>query len=308
MKKLVCIFLFSVASVIVYFMLIQKQDSREISQKEGMEQTGTQTKQSQNPVSPNEGNANTMAGVQRVINLTNLPDHIKLIVNEYWHEPEWPTAKKLTPSDKTILLQLYKQETNLFKKGGLTEALGLIGDDEVVEVFKRALSNEYSGRRLKGGSPEQDEEGVMVATVLGLGFLSSKSDLAFDIIKKGTAPEFWKGYCKFIPSTGPAFYGLLTSRSIKAIGFSGRPDATNFLELLKPLPLVNDLDNSIMRMSFDGAVFDAAFANDIIAQQGMDYYKFLYFNLNASLERMREWQKSGIGLEWDKWYQKRKME
>jgi hypothetical protein len=245
---------------------------------------------------------------RQTVILTNLPDHIQSIAQDYVNEPRWATFKKLTPADKDILLQLYRQETNLVKKGSLTEALGFIGDEEVVEIFKHTLSDQYAGRKLKAGNPDVNEEFVMGATVAGLGFLANKSDSAYDIIQKGIDPKFWKEYCKFTPATGADFYGSLAGESILAIGRSGRSDALKILESLKPLPLVNDLDNTIMRMSFDGAVFDAAFANDIIAQQGMDYYKYLYFNLNASLERMREWQKSGIGLEWDKWYQKRKME
>lgn len=187
----------------------------------------------------------------------------------------------------------------------MTVALGLIGDEEVVEVFKHTLSDQYAGRKLTAGTTETDEELVMNATVSALGFLAYKSDAAYELLKKGMDPKFWKYYCQFIPDSDPGLYGALAGDSIEAIGRSGRPDVTNILESLKPLPLVNYLDNSIMQGSFEGAVVDAAFANEIISQRGLEFYKHLYFNMDTCLQVMKEWEKQGNGLEWRKWRQQR---
>jgi hypothetical protein len=272
---------------------------------------GMQTPQNSKPASLIKGNASENvkpASAQNSIALTNLPEHIQPLVVEYGHQPTWANAKKLTPADKELLLKLYRQEASIVKKRGLTIALGFIGDEEVVEVFKHTLSDQYTGRKLTSGNRdnETDEETTMHTTVEALGFLANKSDSAYELLKNGFDPGFWKNYCKFIPATGPDFYGFLTGRSIQAIGWSGRPDVTNILESLKPLPLVNYLDNSIMQMSFNGAVVSAAFANDMIVQHGLKHYKYLYLNLDARLEEMTEWEKQGNGLEWRRWAKQKK--
>lgn len=304
MNKLVCILLFCAAAGIGYLVLNQKQDSREnikkkngsITEEEAFKMHGGKLLNGQNSSS------------KQIASLTNLPGYIAPLLQFDDNKPSWETIKLLVPKDKDILLKLYRQEQSLVKKHALIIALGQIGDEEIVRIFIHALSDEYAGRKLKGGGPESNEDVVMMATVSGLGFLAGKSDSAYEFLKKGIDPKFWKETCKFIPANDPGLYGTLAGDAIEAIGRSGRPDASNILEALKPLPLVNYLDNSIMQESFEGAVFDAAFANDMISQKGMDYYRYLYFNPDASLQRMQEWQKSGIGLEWDKWYLKKKME
>lgn len=231
---------------------------------------------------------------------TNLPEHVQFLLQEGPRELIWIVNKKLTPSDKDLLLKLYKEESSLVKKRNLTIALGFIGDDEVVEVFKHTLADNYAGRQLSS-----NEEMAMRETVEVLGFLANKSDSAFELLKKGFDPKFWKEYCKFVPNETPGFYGTLTGDAIEAIGRSGRPDVTNILESLKTQPLNNYLDNSIMQEHFEGAVIDAAFYNDIIDQRGLDYYKYIYLNIQKSLEELREWRKNGTGRDWDKWYLER---
>jgi hypothetical protein len=300
MKKILLLFSICAIGGIIYLAFWQSKKSP-VKIGDKIEKTaGLKTRQKPKTSNQTELTSNAIV-------LTNLPEHIQFMVQFYWMS-DWNAISKLTPADKTILLRLYRQEPTLARKKQIIIALGLIGDEEVVDVFKQALSDEYAGRKLTAGRDENDEELVMNTTVSVMGFLANKSDTAYELLKKGVDPKFWKDYCKFIPANDPRFYGTLAGDAIKAIGRSGRPDVTNFLESLKPLPLVNDLDKSIMRMSFVGAVFDSAFANAMITQRGVDYYKFLYFNLDNRLQVMAEWQKQGIGLEWDKWYQKKNME
>lgn len=244
---------------------------------------------------------------QQTIIVTNLPEHIQIVIDNYAHEPQWMTIKQLTPDDKNTLLQLYRQEQSIVKKSGLTIALGFIGDEEVVNEFRHTLSEKYAGRKLKLGNEdnETDEEVTMFTTVEVMGFLANKSDSGYDLLKKGFDPKFWKDYCKFTPATGPAFYGMLTSRSIHGIGWSGRNDVVSFLETLKTQPLVNNLDKSVNQDHFESDLVDAAFANDIILQRGFEYYKYLYLNADKRLETMSEWRKNGNGQAWRQWRQQR---
>jgi hypothetical protein len=238
--------------------------------------------------------------------VTNLPEHIQTILSQSQYDLDWNEARNLTPADKNILLQLYRQEPSILKKRALTMALGFVGDEEVVDVFKHSLSDQYAGRKLiVGKGLGQNEEIVMHRTVEALGFLANKSDSAYELLKQGMEPKFWKDYCKFTPATGPSFYGYLTSRSIQAIGWSGRPSVPNILESLKPMPLVNNLDNSIMQDNYIGAVVDAAFYNDMISQRGLDFFKILYLNLDMRLQRLQEWNETVNGKSWDKWYSER---
>jgi hypothetical protein len=215
---------------------------------------------------------------QSSIAVTNLPEHIQPLLIYYGFEPTWVNARKLTPADKGILVQLYRQEPSIAKKRALTIALGFVGDEEVVEMFKHTLSDQYARRKLTTGTAETDEELVMSTTVSALGFLANKSDSAYELLKQGANWKFWRDYCKFTPASGVDFYGLLSTRSIQAIGHSGRPDVTNALEILKT------------QRPNDGAFVDAEFANDMIIGGGLEYYKHLYFNLDQSLERMRQWK------------------
>jgi hypothetical protein len=306
MKKILLVFL--ICSVgIAYLLTLKFRHSSGKIENNLTSQTIGKTQNDKTASKNDQSNVGKFSKQMETVILTNLPEYIQIIMEEYYHL-DWETVKQLTPADKNILLRLYRQEPTLVKKRSLTVALGLIGDEEVVEVFKHALSDEYAGRKLTSGAAETDEELVMNATVSVMGFLANKSDSAYDLLKKGVDPQFWKGYCKFVPADDPGFYGALAGDAIKAIGRSGRPDVTNILESLKPLPLVNDLDNTIMRMSFRGGLVDAAFANDMITQRGLDFYKRLYCDLDIRLKVMTEWEKQGNGREWDQWYQKKKIE
>jgi hypothetical protein len=220
---------------------------------------------------------------EKAIMLTNLPEHIQALFMYYEMEPIWSDIIKLTPADKGLLLQLYRQEPSLAKKRNLTRALGFIGDEEVVEVFKHTLSDQYAGQKLSvgKGDNETDEELGMQVTVSALGFLAGKSDSAYELLKKGANWKFWKDYCKFTPVNGVNFYGRMADSSITGIGHSGRPDATNVLQTLKS------------QLHYDGPWVDAGFAYDMIRQQGMDRYRYLYFHFDQCMAEFHNWTVQG---------------
>ena len=203
-----------------------------------------------------------------------------------------------------MLVQLYQQTTNLADRNALTMALGLIGDEEVVAMFKNALTQEHAGKTLTSGYPgKTDEEYTLFNTVVAMGFLAAKYDSAYDFVKKGTDPWFWHNQIQWSSNRGSETEGLLTSYGIQAIGMSGRSDAPRILEQLKSTDMVNRVDgDDPTARNFSGSVLQAAFYYDLIQQYGMEALRNNIFTENR-MALFLQWKKTENGKKWDSWNQ-----
>ena len=207
----------------------------------------------------------------------------------------------MTTNDQAILVELYQATTNLVDRNALTMALGFIGDEEVVTLFKQALTQEYAGRALTSGYPGTDEEYTLFNTVVALGFLAAKYDSAYDFVKKGTDPWFWHDQIQWTSNRGSETEGMLASFSIQAIGQSGRPDVPQLLEQMKTKDLMNRVGgNDPTARNVSGDVLGAAYYYDVIQQYGMEAFRANMYSQNMS-KLYGQWRETENGKKWLAW-------
>lgn len=84
--------------------------------------------------------------------------------------PELSVLAALRPEDEPALLREYQQKTNFYQRIASMWALGFVGGDATVPVFKHALTDEFKGRPLALGMPgkTRDEFEAMIDTVWAL--------------------------------------------------------------------------------------------------------------------------------------------
>jgi hypothetical protein len=205
-----------------------------------------------------------------------------------------------------VIIEDYRKKTNLVDRIGLMWALALSEDERVVGLFKNTLFNEFNGQKIRDpGGIEYDDEYVMIFTVFGFGFLGRQNDQAYELIKSGTNPDFWKQNIKWTTSDTGDSLGVLTAMCIHALGITERPDVPQILEDLKKSPLINTADPDIMARTFDGDLLQAAFYRSLVKERGMDGFKKWLFRPPSDIfdedGSWGKWCSSPDGQQWVKW-------
>ena len=169
-------------------------------------------------------------------------------------------------------------------------------------MFKNALIQENAGKTLTSGYPgKTDEEYTLFNTVVAMGFLAAKYDSAYDFIKKGTEPWFWKDQVKWISSRGSDTVGALRSYSIHAIGQSGRPEVPQILDQLKNTDMVNRVGGEDpTARNFSGSLVQAAFYYDLVQKYGMNALQNNIFTENR-MKLFLQWRETENGKKWIAW-------
>jgi hypothetical protein len=231
-----------------------------------------------------------------------IPDRLKNVVRNPWEYPSFSSLSALVPEDRTVLVEFYRKQTNLWQLRALTAALGFVGNDEVSNMLIETLTRDYYGIRLTSGYPEStDEESVLVDTVHALGFLAHHSDPAYSFVKQGADQEFWKQRISWSSGRGRETVGALVSASIQAVGQSGRADVPQFLQQLKEKDMVNRTgDNDNLSRVWTGDVIDAAFFDHLIRTRGYTNFRSILFSEERhSLWRI--WIRTDEGQRWLEW-------
>lgn len=187
--------------------------------------------------------------------------------------------KSLRATDEPVLLEAYQRTTNLLERYSLTMALAFAGGDATVAAFKHTLTDEFKGRHIttRHYSETTDEMRIMLTTVDALGLMASRNDAAFALLKDGTDPWFWQRSVGWKSSLGPDGYGILTSRSIKAIGMTGRKEMPEILEAFSKQPLENSPDPRNWKRTFNSEVVVAAFHYAFVHDRGREAFWEWYY-------------------------------
>ena len=218
--------------------------------------------------------------------------------------------QSLRAEDESILIAAYQHTPNLIERRSLTWTLGYIGSDRAVEVLKHALTDEFKGRMLTGGNGTEttDEAHIMCETVQALGLAAMKNEAAFNFVKQGTDPWFWKRTIGWTSSNKADDYGMLASDAIVATAQSGRKEVPTILEELSKQPLMNTTDPRPYRRNLSGAVVDAAFFYAVIRDQGREAYMGMFLTSEGEGiyddgNRYAKWSATPEGQKWGEWYQ-----
>ena len=95
--------------------------------------------------------------------------------------------------------------------------------------------------------------------------------------------------------------GSLTTFSIVFIGGTGRPDSLDFINQLKDQSFLSGVGTHPQRRTYFGALVDAAFFQDLVAERGVEFYQL---NLQSQKRRelQRDWSKNTEnGRQWYGW-------
>jgi hypothetical protein len=234
-----------------------------------------------------------------------VPDRLRPLLETPADHLTGSALSVLQSSDQPLLLQLYRNTPALAGRRVLTWALAWIGNDEVVDVFKESLFKTYAGRTLRN-APRAEEEFVLHVTIIGLGFLAPEQDSAFEVVRDGIDPRYWKERVPWQSDAGTDSYAQLAINSLQALGLSGRPEVGPLLEKLKTANLSNPTE-PIRTHPGDlaGGVADAAFAYNISSTRGLAFSKANYFGDQAE-QLLKEWYQSESGRAWTAWYRQRR--
>ena len=231
-----------------------------------------------------------------------IPEHLRPILEDRSNFLPPSALVRITPGDVELLHEAYRQTTNILERHSLTWALAFVGNEESVQMFKQALTQDFAGKRLTGMGPGEttDEEYVLFHTVQALGHLAAKYDSAYDFIKQADI-SFWEANAQWESKRGFDTVGSVRAFSIHALGLSGRPEVPELLEKMKSDNLVyrSETDSSSFR-GLDGSVVQAAFYYDTIQTRGRD---FLCENLELEprFKLFKAWSETESGKKWRAW-------
>jgi hypothetical protein len=236
---------------------------------------------------------------------TNLSEYARSIIENWAEMPDLTKIGQLTPEEKRILVEAYRREPVLVKRRSLTFALGFGEVEKAVELFKHTLTDEFKGQKIsRGPDIGTDALSAMYRTLEMLGILANKHDSALAFLKEGVDPVFWKKKALWTSDFEADQYGILAGNSIVSIGMSGRPEVPIFLAGLQDQPLINTVDTSKFRRTFDGSLVDAACFYDIVTQRGYGFIMDAYKN-GTGMQYFQEWLQTENGKKWDGWYKSR---
>ncbi len=156
------------------------------------------------------------------------PERLGLLLRENGMRAEPRVAMRAKPADQELLLQLYRATSDLSEKMNLTWALARIGNAEVVTNFMRLLTNQFRGKEISSR-----QEAICLGTIQALGFLATRYEAPFELLKKGVSPMFWQTNGFWFSAQEHKSAGLAASGSIRALGLSGRPEAMELLASLR---------------------------------------------------------------------------
>jgi len=125
-------------------------------------------------------------------------------------------------------LDLYKKADDYSQKAALTWALAYIGNAEVATNFLWLVSNRFHWKEIN-----EEQEDLCLETIQSLGFLATRYEAAFELLKKGSNPSWWQEHRYWLSPRGYQSAGLAASACIRGLGLSGRPEAADALADLR---------------------------------------------------------------------------
>jgi hypothetical protein len=124
-----------------------------------------------------------------------------------------------TPEDQDLLTKIYDEGTNV-DKTALTWAMAWTGDAEIAVRLMGFLTN-----KMERGEWPQAEENLRVQTIQALGFLATRYEAVYLLLKRGIEPDFWQESRLGTPKRSDDAARELSLACIRALGLSGRPEA-----------------------------------------------------------------------------------
>jgi hypothetical protein len=170
------------------------------------------------------------ANLEQVVSIgeQSIPRHLQPLLRQNQTAVDRSAVINAKPSDLGVLLECYEETSDLSQKQALTWALAYIGNAEVVTNFMRLLTTQFKGKEI---SPRQ--ELICFETIEALGLLAMRYEAPFEFLKKAVTPSYWQTNECWFSSREAKSFGLRAACSIRALGYSGRPEGMELLGSLR---------------------------------------------------------------------------
>ena len=209
-----------------------------------------------------------------------------------------PKMTGLTPVDaagEEFLIQKYREIDAITNKAGLIRLMAYTGGDKVFEVFAHTLTNELAGRALT-----REEAGIVGYMPQLMGILARRSDLAFEFLKTGMEPDFWRQNISWKTQIEEEQPRVLCGSCLKGLALSGRPGVKEIITSLR-----SQTESPYVR-TISGSIVTSVFIIDLTEKFGIESFMDGVYtaDINVMMKAFGEWTKTPNGSAWRAWWQK----
>lgn len=188
------------------------------------------------------------------------------------------------------LLARYREIKSVTNKLSIARALAASGGDEVADLFFNTVTRDYQGREVTMS------EGMQLGyLIVLLGQVARRSERAFDILRQGTAPEFWRVRITWRTPLPDESSQILVKACIRGLAHVDRDEAWAHV-----LNLASNAPAAYLR-TFAATFLDAAHVHDELVSRRSASNRGGR-SLTEYLEDFKKWITTPTGQQWYAWY------
>lgn len=236
---------------------------------------------------------------EKTATLHSTNSELTAMIQECMAQPKHrPTMTGLTPVDaagEEFLIQKYREIDAITNKAGLIRLMAYTGGDKVFEAFAHTLTNELAGCALT-----RDEAGIVGYMPQLMGILARRSDLAFEFLKTGMEPDFWRQNISWKTQIEEEQPRVLCGSCLKGLALSGRPGVNEIITSLR-----SQTESPYVR-TISGSIVTSVFIIDLTEKFGIESFMDGVYtaDINVMMKAFGEWTKTPNGSAWRAWWQK----
>ncbi len=174
---------------------------------------------------------------------------------------------------------------------------GTFGYDQARPLL-HSLSNDYQGMFF--ADPHGSEEAIIVRSLYNLGRVAETNDVAYQFLKTGTDPWFWKRFANWRTTNAPDCWSWLAGSSLQALALSGRPGMKEEIRAFRTANLNGVAENGEIGRDLCGFLMAAARINWNMETGGRAYAES-NFSGETDWTEYAKWKASPDGQDWAKW-------
>lgn len=240
---------------------------------------------------PGDRGVSTMIETQAVTSSSKLPESIRLLLARPEHQrPRMREVEMFDAAAEDELIRHYRAIPSLGDKQHILRMLAYRGGEKSVKLFIRALTEEYTGKKLS-----RAEEGVMCYLPELMGLLARRCESAKHFLREASDPRFWAGRIPWEWDLGPAD-SILAGAALNGLALTGTEEVRELLFLYR-----SRVDH-VVRWNLEGAVVDAVYRHRLVTEHGIEYVmdEILYYA--GDMRHLMNWWTTDEGRSWYEWY------
>ncbi len=188
------------------------------------------------------------------------------------------------------LIRRYQAIPSLGNKQHILRMLAYRGGEKSVKLFIRALTVEYTGKKLN-----RAEEIVMSYLLQLMGLLARRHESAKRFLWEATDPGFWASRRLWEWNLGPADINLAGS-ALKGLALTGTEEVRELLSSYRSRV------DYVVRWNLEGAILDAVYIHRRVTEHGVERVMDEILYKAGDLQDFRAWSATDEGRDWTQWY------